>query len=438
MADPTTTSKDIPFYDYVPESLVEDTNYQVFLRLIGILSGETKTLIEQFPELVDVDNAPERFLPKLSRLIKYKYNFAIDDEIQREVIKRVIEIYRDRGTDDSIIMAATYGADKEWIGSHVFIPGYTLRSLASLYYPGDHLFRYSVSALSGSDTIQDGETSRMGIIQINVGYINDDIRQAIRMVVPAGLKWFINIEHQITGDGTHGSVTYEPYPMLIELGYIIECYLTGNYDYSERSYILSDPVSDDETDWLLSGEPELQYEYMLRFYLGATMLPVSYFNKVVRLSNLKYKYWSLHLSRFTSETNKYEIDSTLLVGKFGDNTSSFSRFMSDSIYDIEYPESRYSQDYEIPPSNVIHDLQYEIDPFEVRIIDLRQRGLSNNAYLDEYFTLSGYRTGEISQFYPDKEILPTDACYTVDKILDKYVGDSYPSCAMADVVIEKI
>ena len=56
----------------VPHILIEDEDYEVFTKLIDQINSDVRNLIKVFPELVDVDNAPEIFLPKLSALIKYQ------------------------------------------------------------------------------------------------------------------------------------------------------------------------------------------------------------------------------------------------------------------------------------------------------------------------------------------------------------------------------
>jgi hypothetical protein len=179
----------------VPDEMYEDADYQHFLYLLSIIYTDINGLIEKFPELVDVDNAEELFLPKLSALIGYDYRYNIDIDDQREIIKNILQVYRDRGTDDSIIMAATYGNDEKWVGGHLFVPGANVsKRKAYIEHPIDSIFRFSISALSGPDKMEDGSRYRPGTIVVHVYYIDDTIREAIRKVVPAGIKIFYQLD----------------------------------------------------------------------------------------------------------------------------------------------------------------------------------------------------------------------------------------------------
>lgn len=183
---------------YVPEILSNDSDYKVFLSIIDQVNSDIKHLIDVYPELVDIDNCEVLFIPKLTELLHYKLNFNIDNNIKREIIKRIINVYKNRGTDDSIITAATYGDNPLWVGDHVFLPGNLIKDInAELLYPTTTLFRHDISKFSGNNKYPDGVKWRSGVIIIKVARLNDKIKKAILNVIPAGLKAYIEIDTSI-------------------------------------------------------------------------------------------------------------------------------------------------------------------------------------------------------------------------------------------------
>lgn len=173
----------------VPQVLLEDDDYRVFLELINQISVDIHGLIEEIPDLVDIDNVPEIFLPKLSALVRYNLRTDLDIDYQREIIKRLLEIYKARGSSDEIVMAATYGDYDQWAGAHIFYPGADIsRQKAKIIYPVDEFFRHSKSKFSGYDKYPGSTLYREGTIIIKLGYINDKIKEAIKKVVPAGIR----------------------------------------------------------------------------------------------------------------------------------------------------------------------------------------------------------------------------------------------------------
>lgn len=199
----------------IPHVLLEDEDYKIFLELISTVHDDIKEMISKFPELVDIDNAPEIFLPKLSALLNYNYRHDIPEDIQREIIKRILAVYRARGSDDSIIMAATYGDDPYWVGSHLFLPGAdTNKFKAKIMHPSTQLFRHSRSKHSGLNRFADSIRWTAGTLIIQVTYVNDKIRQAIQKVVPAGLKVYFDIISNPEGSGELDELIFGEWQLL--------------------------------------------------------------------------------------------------------------------------------------------------------------------------------------------------------------------------------
>jgi phage tail-like protein len=195
---------------YVPQVINDSEEFNIFLKIIKEVSDDIRNLIISFPEIVDIDNAPELFLPKLSYLLGYSYDYSIDIDVQREIIQRLIEIYKSRGTDESIIMAATYGSDSKWAGDHLFLPGATkTQDKASITYPVTNLFRHDISEFSSNNVYANGELWREGTLLISVSYIDQKIIDAVAKVLPAGLKVYFQVDTVIIDPDTkYGAVSF--------------------------------------------------------------------------------------------------------------------------------------------------------------------------------------------------------------------------------------
>lgn len=209
------------FKKFVPEFIYENEEASIFIKLIEEIYIDIKRLIDEFPNLIDVDNVSEIFLPKLSALIGYHYNYNIDLDIQREIIKRILEVYRTRGTDDSIIMAATYGDYHLWVGGHLFLPGADVdREKAQIEYPSNRIFRHSKSKHSGLDKYADATRWRDGVLIIKLSIINQKIRDAIKKVVPAGVKIYFDFFNDSKGEGEYGELTFGEWTLIFD--YLID------------------------------------------------------------------------------------------------------------------------------------------------------------------------------------------------------------------------
>jgi len=73
-----------------------------FLAIFGPTLDWLKSRIDALPELWDLDNVPDEFLPHLGALIGYPYNYTRDPDVQRKLIRFRIEFYRRKGTRASL------------------------------------------------------------------------------------------------------------------------------------------------------------------------------------------------------------------------------------------------------------------------------------------------------------------------------------------------
>lgn len=454
----------------VPHILIEDEDYEVFTKLIDQINSDVRNLIKVFPELVDVDNAPEIFLPKLSALIKYQYRYDIDEDEQREIIKRIISIYRDRGSDDSIIMAATYGNDPKWIGSHVFLPGAnTNKDRATITHPIDELFRHNISRHSCGHRFADAVRWRDGTLIIHVSYINDEIREAIKKVVPAGLRIYFDIISQTGGDGYHGEVVFGEWK-------VIEFYeIDYNIPIKDRLEVAIFDVRNTGRR-LRSGRRLLFTMQDLEMYKGSSMLakllhPQDLPEKIVQVSKLRltdvvkcidndqstvYRTVASLLGYYMLKANTIEyplppevVDTMKMIARFGFSTFSGSTKLSGpekKIYDDENPApviiSTMKALFDLTPQDyvytveledeildadylneIIHNIDYEIDNVYVHRYHKGVPCRSMNSGIRSKYGFSGTYTGEISFICEIEDVIPSDRWYPVSAVSKLKIGD---------------
>ena len=136
----------------VPPNLAEHEDYSVLIKLFSQVATEMTEFIDKFPSYVDIETCPDIFLPKLSYLVDYELKANIPLPYQREVLSRIIEAYKNRGSKDSIQMAATWGDEETWVADHIFYPATRPdNELANLLLPINNLFVHSKSKFSGND-----------------------------------------------------------------------------------------------------------------------------------------------------------------------------------------------------------------------------------------------------------------------------------------------
>ncbi len=192
------------YMSFVPEYLRSNKNFLVFLQLAIHEFDINIENIKNFTDLVNPDKVPIEFIEALGSYSNYRFEVNADDDFNREIMMRMQSIYKERGTDKSIIMAATHGNNLGWVGGDIFIPGYNIsKESATLVLSKDELFRHDISKHSGSHKFADSEIYRPGIIIINLPYINNDIKKAIDKVLPAGIKYkFLLTSSFIPSDGS--------------------------------------------------------------------------------------------------------------------------------------------------------------------------------------------------------------------------------------------
>lgn len=193
---------DYNLIDYVPDYLRDNDEFLQLIDCLQLIANDIKYFVDTFNDLVDIDTVPELFLPKLSYLLTYPIKYDIDMNYQREMIKRMILVYKNKGTDNDILMAANNGDNPGWLGYNIFHPNYgPYDNKAKLMYTVDKLFRWDVSSYSGDHRFSDGTYWRSGVLQLEMDSATPTLRDAIMKVIPAGVRFYLKVNSNMGDEG---------------------------------------------------------------------------------------------------------------------------------------------------------------------------------------------------------------------------------------------
>ena len=121
-------------------------------------------------------------------MIGYRPDPSLSIDVQRRIVKSLLEVYRTRGTDLSIMKAATYATSDRWVGGDLFVDKDAPEISASIFNPSHHLFTFGKSAWSGADRFRDRNYWREGVIDIFCPSVNSVVRSAVMETTPAGVR----------------------------------------------------------------------------------------------------------------------------------------------------------------------------------------------------------------------------------------------------------
>lgn len=264
---------------FLHDYLADKSDFMLFMRLLNILFNDIKSVADDFENLADVNNVVNIFLPKLSYLMNYTFRYDLPDAINRDIIKRLLYIYKHKGTDKEVLEAADFANNDNWIANTLFVP--TDKNpipvpddrTANLYYPIDRLFTWDKSAYSISDRYGDSTRWRDGVIVIEAEDVNKRVRNAIKRVLPAGLKCYYESKSELKADGENG----EPVGYGKSLKYTEWIlYLRYTLDYFLRldTSVSSDKWSEDNINYnfIWSGRQILFPYYELDKTIASSML----------------------------------------------------------------------------------------------------------------------------------------------------------------------
>lgn len=287
----------------VPEYLRDNESFLVFFALLCNEFGITLKNIENFTDIINSDKTPRKFLEFLGAFVNYHYQDRGTEEFNRELLLSQNTIWKQRGTDHSIIMAATYGDCEGYVGGDIFIPGYDLDyEIAEIVVTKDKLFIHDKSNHSSDHVFSDADLYRPGIIEISLNSITDNIRHKILEVLPAGIKvafrvitTFYPTEGAVRGE--HNELTWKPYFRVVPLTE------KGDASDSENNainllYEVNMKLVEDRPDILTmsdrrrgygkkhSGRLQITREQVNEHSLGVSCLPMSVLRRKFPLSSM--------------------------------------------------------------------------------------------------------------------------------------------------------
>ena len=162
---------------YTPDFYKDDPVFGPSLDLLKNSIPLMDYLFEKanaLPQLVDIDMCPLDLLSHLGALLGYTFKGNVDGEKQRKEIAKLVSVYHIRGTSLSVVRVVLNAGAK----------------YGEVFTPYEHLFRLSVSKLSGGDRFEAGTFWRWGtyevITDVDFALAYDDIQD----IHPAGTKWY--------------------------------------------------------------------------------------------------------------------------------------------------------------------------------------------------------------------------------------------------------
>lgn len=186
--------RDNKYMSLVPDYLKWDQDFLVYFSFLVHEFNITNTNIRKFTDLIDPDKVPMGFIEALGAYMNYTYLPNASDDFNREVLMRMRTIWEQRGTEHSIIMAGTHGANDGWVGGEIFIPGYDIsKNMAELEIPRNAIFRHNISKFSGLHRFPSEEFYAPGILLLRTPYFDEQVRRRVYENTPAGLKYIFEI-----------------------------------------------------------------------------------------------------------------------------------------------------------------------------------------------------------------------------------------------------
>ena len=194
MANLLNNLRNSPYINLIPEYLKENEDFLVFLSMLIHEFDITNENIRKYPDIINPDRVPINLIEALGSYFNYRYLVNATDDFNREVLMRMRSIWEQRGTEHSIIMAATHGDNDGWVGGDIFIPNYPIsKNTAKLLIPRNSIFIHNRSKFSGSDVYAQGGLYTQGVLLLRVPYWDERVRQRVYDNTPAGLKYIIEI-----------------------------------------------------------------------------------------------------------------------------------------------------------------------------------------------------------------------------------------------------
>lgn len=163
--------------------------------------NKIKRFIDAFPDLVSLDYAPRKYMKLIGQTFGYPYLETEDPDVQREIYKRLVEIYHKKGSLELFEKALGYAYSEAYaLGDMTYYHEDPIEEANwKISYPRDIMFRYDYSHWD-YDKYADTTNIALGIIDVESDHINDRVLTYLDSLVPAGIKYTIGMSKYITGD----------------------------------------------------------------------------------------------------------------------------------------------------------------------------------------------------------------------------------------------
>lgn len=172
-----------------------------------------KPFIDTFPDLASVDYVSPQFISYLGEFLGFEYLETEDIEVQREMMKRVIDEYHKKGTIEQLTLAANRAYDPNYfMGNMTYYHGDLIEGYSNIQYPRDRMFCYDISRWDRTSVWCDYIRVMPGVVEFQVSQYSDRTLEYLEKMVPGGLKFYVDILRDIsgTGDGVNPDSTLFP------------------------------------------------------------------------------------------------------------------------------------------------------------------------------------------------------------------------------------
>lgn len=160
-------------------------------------------LVEEFGLLSDyaemlqyfgsVENIPQEFLKGLGNSLAYEYLEEEDPDIQRELIKRILSIYKNRSTRWALEQTLMYSTDENWIGDNLTLyKGPLKKGYFSISKPRDEIFIHDRSRFDSGHRYMDKTNYNYGILALEVQYWTDRTAEMLERQIPGGIRYHVD------------------------------------------------------------------------------------------------------------------------------------------------------------------------------------------------------------------------------------------------------
>lgn len=172
---------------FTPELLREHPKFKVLVEAVSEELGRTSDSIQLLPILGSPELIPARYLPLMCNQFGIECDYDKTAEAHREIVKRIFEARKLRGTNDSILRSLRRAVDTNFYIEDLTYYNRKLQEQDALIYPAHtRIFRASVSKASGNHHLENGVTWDMGVLIVEVEDWNSRVQEKVYKVLPAG------------------------------------------------------------------------------------------------------------------------------------------------------------------------------------------------------------------------------------------------------------